>query len=111
MNLGESDIIRVESYQSPSPAVSSVTLIERSPMAVSGVPGQLPRGPLECGTLTPAPHGGRRNDVTQLNVGRNRYHSSKLSRGVNRRRERAEAEPLTARHSEIHIDDSGEVRS
>lgn len=88
----------MESYQSPSPSVSSVTLIEHSPL----VPLPPPVGAVP-------PTNPRRSDTTKLNVGRNRYHSSKLGRGVNRRREKLENEPMTARHSEIHIDDSGEV--
>lgn len=98
-------IVKVESYQSQSPSISSAILIERSCVPVCNSNSKINGN--NCGGCStgsnPAP---KKNDLLKLNVGRNRYHSSKLSRGVNRGLYSAKKEKTeeVVRNSEICID-------
>lgn len=100
---GLNHILKVESYQSQSPSVSSAILIERSSVPVNN---NVNNNNDANSALPP-----RKNDALKLNVGRNRYHSSKLSRGVNRglytsstvKKDKSED---VVRNSEVHLDGS-----
>lgn len=98
----KNQIVKVESYQSQSPSVSSAILIERSSVPVCN---NNSNNNNVNNTTVPQ----KKNDVLKLNVGRNRYHSSKLSRGVNRglyssfRKEKSDD---VVRNSEVHLDGS-----
>lgn len=106
-------IVKVESYQSQSPSVSSAILIERSsvPLANSNNNNNNnsssgSNNNASSNHTAAAPQ--KKNDILKLNVGRNRYHSSKLSRGVNRglyctKKEKTED---VVRNSEICLDGS-----
>ena len=100
---GLNHILKVESYQSQSPSVSSAILIERSSVPVSN---NVNNSNNDVSNAVVPP---KKNDVLKLNVGRNRYHSSKLSRGVNRGLYSSVKKDKTedvVRNSEVHLDGS-----
>lgn len=105
-------IVKVETYQSQSPSVSSAILIERTCVPidnnnVNSFSNSVNNNDNNIG------HGSqtlKKNEELKLNVGRNRYHSSKLSRGVNRSlcnpKKSEKSEDVGARNSEVHMDGS-----
>ncbi|KAK6619194.1 hypothetical protein RUM44_003576 [Polyplax serrata] len=112
---GKNHLVKVETYQSQSPSVSSAILIERTCIPIEN--NNLVAANNNNNSLNNADGVGvsrtpKRNDLLKLNVGRNRYHSSKLSRGVNRglcengSSKKEKPEEVGARNSEVHIDGS-----
>lgn len=104
----KSQIVKVETYQSQSPSVTSAILIERTCLPADNnnvMVNNVMNGENNNGNASQAQ---KRNEVLKLNVGRNRYHSSKLSRGVNRGlcSSKKKPEEVGARNSEVHMDGS-----